>query len=153
MTEQELITKIKYCYYDIRKRVCNKDHKDYKNYGGRGIELRFSNWQDFYMEVREGCFDGAQLDRINVNGHYEAGNLRWVTCLQNRNNCKKEKSGVIENKGSFNAVIKVQGINPIHIGSFRNKLQAIQEFRKAHVEWHGEKIYKKINGKYEKIFK
>lgn len=69
---------------DIRARCHNLDRRGFDNYGGRGIELfepwrndprPFFAWIDANLGPRP---KGFSLDRINVNGHYEPGNLRWA---------------------------------------------------------------------------
>ena len=58
---------------------CNNPHApNYPHYGGRGIEFRFQNFKEFYTHVGPRPF-GMSLDRIDVNGHYELGNVRWAT--------------------------------------------------------------------------
>lgn len=58
----------------------------YQNYGGRGIEFRFKNFQEFYEEVGDKPSPEHSLDRIDVNGHYEKGNIRWaIDAVQKRN--------------------------------------------------------------------
>lgn len=54
----------------------------YKDYGGRGIEFRFGSLSEAASWVVDNlgpCPDGKSLDRIDTNGHYEPGNLRWAT--------------------------------------------------------------------------
>ena len=35
---------------------------------------------------------GLQIDRIDNDGHYEKGNIRFVTCVENNNNrCNSKK--------------------------------------------------------------
>jgi len=87
---------------NIIDRCYNKDAHDYLNYGGRGIKV-FNLWKSdfksfydylktlpetkFKFEIKYNTF--ATLDRINVNGNYEPGNLRWCsreTQAQNRTN-------------------------------------------------------------------
>lgn len=52
------------------------------NYGGRGIEFRFDSpsqavrWAIEHLGLPE---KKHSLDRINNDGHYEPGNLRWAT--------------------------------------------------------------------------
>lgn len=56
----------------------------YKDYGGRGIKVH-EPWHD-YKTFKEELIvligprlPGLTLDRINVNGNYEPGNVRWLT--------------------------------------------------------------------------
>ena len=61
---------------EARRRCSNPEHV---NYGARGIEFRFLNFLHFLREVGARPSEDAILDRIDVNGHYECGNVRWVT--------------------------------------------------------------------------
>jgi hypothetical protein len=79
---------------NIFKRCQNPENPRYPDYGGRGIEVRFTrNELILYLENLPGFFEGAELDRINNDGHYEKGNLRWVTRKENCNN--KVRTGII----------------------------------------------------------
>lgn len=76
----------------MKDRCLNDRAPDYNDYGRRGISI-FSEWiEDFdkfynyleslsetrkQFELRTG--EKATLDRINVNGNYEPGNLRWIS--------------------------------------------------------------------------
>jgi len=81
-------------------RRCYKElDKDYKNYGGRGIVVH-APWHEylvFALEVGEPT--GKQtLDRIDVNGHYEPGNVRWAepsVQMRNMRFPKTNKTGVL----------------------------------------------------------
>lgn len=61
-----------------RERCNNPKHKDYLTYGGRGIQFKFKSWQELVAEIGERPKD-MSLDRINTNGNYEKGNVRWAT--------------------------------------------------------------------------
>jgi hypothetical protein len=70
---------------NIKKRTSNPKNKNWHYYGGRGIQLH-PEWQTFppfaaYIEAELGPRPSPQhsLDRINNDGHYEPGNLRWAT--------------------------------------------------------------------------
>jgi hypothetical protein len=64
-------------------------HKQYSDYGGRGITM-CEEWQDNYEAFYEymGPKPGKEwtLDRIDVNGNYEPGNVRWATHEQQQQN-------------------------------------------------------------------
>lgn len=74
----------------IRNRCTNPRGKNWKDYGGRGIEFRFSGvanaarWINDNLEIRR----DLQIDRIDNNGHYEPGNLRMTTA---ENNCRNRR--------------------------------------------------------------
>lgn len=56
------------------------NHRQYSSYGGRGIEVckEWHDFKNFYAYVGEAPV-GKSLDRINNNGNYEPGNVRWAT--------------------------------------------------------------------------
>jgi hypothetical protein len=66
-------------YQAARTRCTNPKQKQFKYWGGRGIEFRFTSFEQFYETL--GPRPGAiySIDRINNDGHYEPGNVQWVT--------------------------------------------------------------------------
>lgn len=78
-------------WWGARDRCFNENHPHYKNYGGRGIRM-CDEWRDDFMTFYEYLgpmpVDGNKytLDRINNNGNYEPGNVRWVTFIVQANN-------------------------------------------------------------------
>ncbi len=66
-------------FIGARSRCRLKTHAQYHNYGGRGIEFRFSSLDEFIYVVGDRPSLKHSLDRIDNNGHYEKGNLRWAT--------------------------------------------------------------------------
>lgn len=69
----------------VRRCTDPRSHK-YHNYGARGITVA-PQWvasvetfiRDLIAEIGDVPFPGAQLDRINNDGNYEPGNVRWAT--------------------------------------------------------------------------
>ncbi len=73
-------------YSKAKERCSNPTDKAFHNYGGRGIEVKFQNFEAFFNHIGKRPSRHYSLDRINVNGHYEAGNVRWATrTTQTRN--------------------------------------------------------------------
>jgi hypothetical protein len=78
-----------YSCYGREKSLCrNPNMKHYEYYGGRGIEFRFTSFQEFYAEVGDKPNNDCWLMRIDRDGHFEPGNMQWVP----RNNRSKFKS-------------------------------------------------------------
>ena len=82
-----------------KRRCTNPLTIGYENYGGRGIEFRFdsvvqaSDWVIENIGYRPSS--NHSIDRIGVNGHYEAGNLRWATRVEQANNKRAYRRGAV----------------------------------------------------------
>lgn len=63
------------------QRCDNPKATRYYRYGGRGISYdpSFSSFEGFLAGIPDGHKPGLELDRINNDGNYEPGNLRWST--------------------------------------------------------------------------
>lgn len=78
------------CYqvwHAMMSRCYDEENSNYKNYGGRGISV-CERWKTMELFISDNSPrpEGMSIDRINVNGNYEPGNVRWATDeMQNRN--------------------------------------------------------------------
>lgn len=72
-------------YSQIKQRCGDPNADGYKNYGGRGIELRFTSdeFVDYVVNVLQQDPCGLSIDRIDSDGHYEPGNIWFCTMAQN----------------------------------------------------------------------
>ena len=83
-------------YNNMISRCTNPNKTRYKDYGGRGIKV-CDEWVDSYsayeayMMALPGFDLELQIDRIDNDGNYEPGNVRWVTRKVNMNN--RERRG------------------------------------------------------------
>lgn len=78
-------------YIQAMMRCRNPKNARYRRYGERGIEFRFASFEEFYAVLGDRPTPGHSLDRINNEGHYEAGNVRWATRIQQANNKSNNK--------------------------------------------------------------
>lgn len=77
----------------IKGRCHSPTHAAYADYGGRGITMH-EPWResfelftaDLLAEVGPRPSRAYSLDRIDNNGHYEPGNVRWATMREQNGN-------------------------------------------------------------------
>lgn len=77
----------------MMSRCYDEKCKAFHNYGGRGIKV-FAKWHDirsFVDDLPAGYFKGAEIDRIDNDGDYCPGNIKWSTPSQNSDNRRSGK--------------------------------------------------------------
>lgn len=80
------------------QRCTNNKNKDFEHYGGRGITV-YTEWRKdfsaffaYVSQLPHFSEDGYSLDRINNDGNYEPGNVRWATRIEQNNNRRPYKA-------------------------------------------------------------
>ena len=134
---------IEYKAYSHAKSRCNDpNHAAYKWYGGRGIEFRFKSFEEFIEHIGLRPSPKHSLDRINNNGHYEVGNVRWATKKEQMFNRRpesvqrrrKETRGYFLNprnlSNPWHAEIVTKGVK-IFLGYYPTEDEAHQAYLKA----------------------
>jgi hypothetical protein len=124
-------------WYNIKSRCYNERDIGFLNYGGRGIRMSEEWVEDpgAFIRYIEGLpnamMDGHTIDRINNDGNYERGNLRWVTMhVQNVNRGLNSRNttgftGVSRARSMFRSTIMVNG-NRIRLGHFNSAAEAVE---------------------------
>lgn len=84
----------------IKQRCHNPNLRSYKDYGGRGISI-CPEWEYNYVAFKEyvdtlgpAPSESHTLDRINNDGNYEQGNLRWASKFEQTHNRRNSKRKV-----------------------------------------------------------
>lgn len=71
-------------------RCTNRKVADYKNYGGRGINVcrQWRRFETFLSDMRREWFPGATLERTNVNKGYSPKNCTWIEKAEQARNTR-----------------------------------------------------------------
>lgn len=77
-----------------KQRCSNPKDRAWERYGARGIRFNFGTPLAMAVWVQEnlGLRKDLELDRIDNDGHYEPGNLRYRTRSQNQSNTRKTRT-------------------------------------------------------------
>ena len=74
-------------WINMKARCRDKNRKNYKNYGARGIKV-CKEWAESFISFRNWALassyqDNLTIDRINNDGNYEPDNCQWLTRIEN----------------------------------------------------------------------
>ena len=78
----------------IKERCFCPTNDAYDRYGGRGITMHpawVNDFAAFHAYVGDRPEPGMSLDRVDNDGNYEPGNLRWATAKEQANNRRPRK--------------------------------------------------------------
>lgn len=83
-------------WLNMKTRCSNEKSEKFPEYGARGITVQPEWEEDFFLFLEHVGFAPSpmhSIDRIDTNGNYEEGNVRWATSAQQAQNTRKPKSG------------------------------------------------------------
>src|ERR1700732_1414857 len=91
-----------YSIWEAMKQRCNNpNHKLYHLYGGRGISV-CKEWIDDFSKFSE--YMGKRpstkhsVERINNDGNYEPGNVKWATAIEQQSNRRNNRLVTLNGK-------------------------------------------------------
>lgn len=139
-------------WLSMRRRCYGESDSSYENYGGRGIQVcdrwnpdKGGSFENFYRDMGTIPYEGASIERLDVNGDYSLQNCVWAdktTQCFNRRKFKNKTSqyiGVhydeVKNK-PWRATLKKEGII-VFLGSYLTEIEAAKGYDEACLEHYG----------------
>jgi hypothetical protein len=111
----------------MKQRCNDPGHRAFKNYGGRGISIHPA-WMDFatfrddiLCEIGPCPSPKHELDRIDNDGNYQPGNIRWATASEQCNN--KRSNRLLTLNGESHTVIEWSRILNMNVWTLWQRLQ------------------------------
>lgn len=109
-------------------RCYNKNNRKWPRYGGRGIVV-CARWQEpngrgfanFLADMGPKPSPQHSIDRINNDGNYEPGNVRWATCKQQSRNMSRNR--ILTVGDVTMTVTEWAEKSGLSIGAIRNRLE------------------------------
>ena len=102
---------------NIMNRCLNPNHPQFKDWGGRGITVvdewrGLGGFERFFEHVGERPSDGHSIDRIDNDGDYRPGNVRWSTRSEQGRN--KSNNRMLTHDGRTACVARWSEVTGIH---------------------------------------
>lgn len=97
-------------------------NKAYEHYGGRGIMVcdRWRTFENFYADMGDPPFAGAQVDREDNDKGYSPDNCKWASRQEQQQNTTK--SVVYDFEGQRLSVSQIAKITGINVSTLRTRL-------------------------------
>lgn len=132
-------SKLYYVWANMKNRCYNEKNIGYHMYGGRGIIVcaewrdNFKAFYDYVSKLEHFNEEGYTLDRIDNNGNYEPGNVRWATVKERSRN--QSKNIFVDYNGEKLCLAEVAEI----LG-----MKYITLFKRYSRGWRGEQLFQPV---------
>ena len=143
-------TQLYHIWEAMKQRCLNPSNPSYDNYGGRGITIAKEFVDDFvafkeYMGDRP--TNRSSIERLDVNGNYEPGNIVWAEPHQQATNKRKQSN----NKTGYTGVYRLMN-RKIPYFVARVELNMFSKSKYLNIEKYGEELAYELAVKYRDKF-
>ncbi len=133
----------RYVWDSMKQRCTNPLAQAYADYGGRGIRVHppwLVSYQAFLADVGPRPGPGYSLERKEVNGHYEPGNVVWATQVEQNRNTRSNR--LLTHEGLTLTLAEWSERTGVPRGSIHNRLnmglpvaEVLRPGRKKQTAW------------------
>lgn len=118
-------------WQNMIQRCTNPNYTNFHRYGGRGIRVceRWLSSSAFIEDMLPTWFDGATIDRIDIDGDYAPENCRWVT--KQENIALSSRSIMVELNGTRMTVMQASKLASVHYMTVLRRIRAGWPIEKA----------------------
>jgi len=109
-------------WVNMRQRCLNPNTPTWEHYGGRGVAVspRWDSFWVFLVDVGPRPTPGHSLDRTDVDGNYEPGNVRWATKSEQSRN--RRDNNVISHQGEEKCIQDWADESGVSASTIRSRL-------------------------------
>lgn len=131
--------KVRRAWNNMLWRCFDENSKNFSDYGGRGITVcdkwatSFAAFYEHVSTLPHFGEEGYSLDRIDNNGNYEPGNVRWA---QMKTQSRNRRSNVVVEYNGEKICLKE--------AAERSGIKYMTLFQRYHRGWRGEKLFQSV---------
>ena len=114
-----------YHVYSVAKQRCtNPKSQRWPSHGGRGIRFLFSSFEEFITHIGRRPAGDYSLERIDNDGNYEKGNVKWATRSEQQKNKRAYGKGYGWHEASGKYYARIYRGKEIWLGTFDTEDEA-----------------------------
>lgn len=112
-------------WVQIKQRTGNSNDRSFPSYGGRGIRMHppwAKSYEEFFAYIGRRPSPRHSLDRKDNDGHYEPGNVRWATPVEQSRN--KRNNNLLTAYGKTQTITEWASELGIYWGTIASRLKS-----------------------------
>jgi len=107
-------------FQSLKQRCRDPKTPAFKYYGGRGIKCEFTSFADFFAEVGVRPTKRHSIERIDNDGNYASGNVKWATRVEQDAN--KRSTVIVSYKGKRVPLVTLEADTNLPAGMMWNRI-------------------------------
>jgi hypothetical protein len=114
-----------------KQRCTNPKSQRWPSHGGRGIKFLFSSFGEFITHIGRRPVGDYSLERIDNDGNYKKGNVKWATRSEQQKNKRAYGKGYGRHEASGKYYARIHRGKEIWLGTFDTEGEAKEARQRA----------------------